>query len=185
MKNSPREDPSTHFATVKGSKITPSEFERIQTTLHKHAEYFQVGKTSILVLGHYGDTEKPRLTAVRDLLRDSGNAAHLLDDIYEFTDLWSAKFKLVVDYADLIIGIYEHSHGGHCWEAGYIDQPMYRKRSHIFYRDYNGDEDALYDAYNGMFWTYINSLEKVGHADTWDDQPELLDEVEDNPEIPT
>lgn len=96
-----------------------------------------------------------------------------MDEVFDFTTEWTAKFKLLVSYADLIVGVYEHSNGGHCWEAGYIDQYEYRTRTHVFYRVYD-DEREQYDAYNGMFWTYLKSLENVGRAHTWTDRDELL-----------
>ena len=129
--------------------------------------------TSYFVLGSYGKDERPRLEAVRDHLATEATAsdtdddvdAFLMDEILDITEFFTSKFKLLISYADHIIGVYEHSHGGHAWEAGYIDQPSYRERTRAFYRTYESDEDQ-YEAYDGMFAHYLLSMERVDRAHT-------------------
>ncbi|ELZ27040.1 hypothetical protein C474_16859 [Halogeometricum pallidum JCM 14848] len=100
-----------------------------------------------------------------------------MEDVFDFTEDWTAKFKLLLSYADTIVGVYEHSHGGHCWEAGFIDQYEYRTRTQAFYRVY-ADDDDQYEAYNGMFWTHMRSLENIGRARSWTDRATLLQQVD-------
>ncbi len=114
-------------------------------------------------LGHYGEDEKPHLKAVQKRLDEPGVHPCLMDDVFDFTEDWTAKFKLLLSYANTIVGVYEHSHGGHCWEAGFIDQYRYRTRTQAFYRTYE-DSDEQYDAYNGMFWTHMLSLKNSGRS---------------------
>ena len=166
-----------------GETLTPERLEAIQTAMHEDLGRF-VGATSYFVLGSYGDEERPRLEAVRDQLAadpaatgdDSKTAAFLMDEIHDITEFFTSKFKLRVSYADHIVGVYEHSQGGHAWEAGYIDQPRYRERTHAFYRVYETKEEQ-YEAYDAMFVHYLLSMEREERGDTWETTENLLDAV--------
>ena len=126
------------------------------------------------------------MEAVRDQLAsdtaalDSGDDADafLMDDILDVSEFFTSKFKLLVSYADHVVGVYEHSHGGHAWEAGYIDQPTYRDRTRAFYRTYETEEEQ-YTAYDGMFAHYLLSMKRVSRAYTWTTSEELRDCVVD------
>lgn len=82
-----------------------------------------------------------------------------------------------MSYADHIVGVYEHSKGGHAWEAGYIDQRAYRHRTRAFYRTYETDE-AQYEAYDGMFAHYLLSMERVDRARAWETTEDLLASIQ-------
>ena len=166
-----------------GETLTPERLEAIQTAMHEDLGRF-VGATSYFVLGSYGDEERPRLEAVRDRLADdpaamgddSETTAFLMDEIHDITEFFTSKFKLLVSYADHIVGVYEHSQGGHAWEAGYIDQPRYRARTHTFYRVYETKEEQ-YEAYDAMFAHYLLSMEREERGGTWETTENLLDAV--------
>ena len=167
-----------------GETLTPERVEAIQTAMHEDLGRF-IDTTSYFVLGSYGKEERPRLEAVRDQLAsdamptstDDDVEAFLMDEILDISDFFTSKFKLLVSYADHIVGVYEHSKGGHAWEAGYIDQPAYRDRTRAFYRIYGTDE-AQYEAYDGMFAHYLLSMERVDRAQTWEPTEDLLDAVQ-------
>ena len=167
-----------------GETLTPERLEAIQTAMHEDLGRF-IESTSYFVLGSYGDDERPRLEAVRDLLAYEGTPAtadrdvdaFLMDEIVDVSEFFTSKFKLLVSYADHVVGVYEHSQGGHAWEAGYVDQPAYRDRTRVFYRVYGTDEEQ-YAAYDGMFAHYLLSMERVDRAHTWETTEELLDRVE-------
>lgn len=167
-----------------GEMLTPERVEAIQTAMHEDLGRF-INNTSYFVLGSYGGKERPRLEAVRDQLgseattsnSDDGVDAFLMDDILDVSEFFTSKFKLLVSYADHIVGVYEHSQGGHAWEAGYIDQPIYRDRTRAFYRTYE-TEEVQYAAYDGMFAHYLLSMERVDRAYTWTTPEELRDCVE-------
>ena len=126
------------------------------------------------------------MDAVRDQLAsdavapnsDDGVDAFLMDDILDVSEFFTSKFKLLVSYADHIVGVYEHSHGGHAWEAGYIDQPTYRYRTRACYRIHETEAEQ-YTAYDGMFAHYLLSMDRVGRAYTWTTPEELRDGVAD------
>lgn len=168
-----------------GETLTPERVEAIQTAMHDDLGRF-VDTTSFFVLGSYGDEERARLERVRDRIEseaapastDSDATAFLMDDILDITEFFTSKFKLLVSYADHVVGVYEHSRGGHAWEAGYIDQPAYRDRTMAFYRVYESDEEQ-YEAYDGMFAHYLLSMERVDRARTWETTQDLLDRVHD------
>jgi hypothetical protein len=167
-----------------GETLTPERLEAIQTAMHEDLGRF-IDTTAYFVLGSYGDEERPRLEAVRDYLAregtpagtDSDVDAFLMDEIHDISEFFTSKFKLLVSYADHIVGVYEHSQGGHAWEAGYIDQPVYRERTNAFYRVYETEEEQ-YAAYDAMFAHYLLSMERVNRARTWETTDDLLNHVE-------
>ena len=167
-----------------GETLTPERVEAIQTAMHDDFRQF-IETTSYFVLGSYGEEERPCLEAVRNQLAsdatpagaDDDVEAFLMDGILGISDFFTSKFKVVVSYADHIVGVYEHSKGGHAREAGYIDQPGYRERTRAFYRIYDTDE-AQYEAYDGMFAHYLLSMERVDRAWTWETTGDLLDAVQ-------
>lgn len=167
-----------------GETLPPERLEAIQTAMHEDLGRF-IGTTAYFVLGSYAADERPRLEAVRDHLGADADAstaepevdAFLMDEIHDITEFFTSKFKLLVSYADHIVGVYEHSQGGHAWEAGYIDQPSCRERTHAFYRVYETDEEQ-YAAYVGMFAHYLLSMERVDRAHSWETTEELLESVE-------
>ena len=144
-----REDPAVidKLGAQPGETLTPERVEAIQTAMHDDLGRF-IDATSYFVLGSYSEEERPRLEAVRDQLAsdatptdtDDDVEAFLMDEILDISEFFTSKFKLLVSYADHIVGVYEHSRGGHAWEAGYIDQPGYRERTRAFYRIYETDE---------------------------------------------
>lgn len=158
-----------------GEALTPEALEAIQTAMHENLGRF-IYRTTYFVLGSYGEEERPRLEAVKTSLDGEERAAFLMDDIHDVTEFFTSKFKLLVSYADHIVGVYEHSRGGHAWEAGYVDQPEYRARTHLFYRIYETDEEQ-FEAYDGMFAHCLLSMERIARARSWRTTEELVDEV--------
>lgn len=165
-----------------GETLTPERLEAIQTAMHEDLGRF-VDATAYFVLGSYSPEERHRLEAVRDQLERDGATgdeadvdAFLMDEIHDITEFFTSKFKLLVSYADHIVGVYAHSTGGHAWEAGYIDQPILRQRTRAFYRTYD-TQDEQHEAYDAMFAHYLLSMERVGRAHTWATTNELLEEV--------
>ena len=175
----------TKLGDQPGETLTPERAEAIQTAMHEDLGRF-ITTTSYFVLGSYGEDERPRLETVRDLLvsdieastPDEEVEAFLMDDILDVSEFFTSKFKLLASYADHIVGVYEHSQGGHAWEAGYIDQPAYRDRTRAFYRTYE-TETKEHAAYDGMFAHYLLSMERVDRAYTWTTPAELRDRVAD------
>lgn len=156
-----------------GERLSPRTLEKIQTAVHENLGRF-IDSTSYLVLGSYGDDERSTLEAVSVALTDVNREAFLMDDILDITEFFTSKFKRLLSYADHIVGIYEHSLGGHAWEAGHVDQPMYRTSTRVFYRIYETQAEQ-YASYDGMFAHWILSMDRVNRAHPWTHPDDLLD----------
>lgn len=163
------------LGNVPGEELTPEALEEIQTSMHEELGRFIYGTTHF-VLGSYGEAERPRLETVKTVLEGEEHTAFLMDEIHDVTEFFTSKFKLLVSYADHVVGVYEHSKGGHAWEAGYVDQPDYRRRTHLSYRTYETDEEQ-FEAYDGMFAHYLLSMGRVDRVESWRTTEELVDEV--------
>lgn len=178
MTDRPQErDVIAKFAELPGETLTPESLEVIQTAMHENLGRF-IGETSYFVLGSYGADERPRLEAVRDALDGEGHEAFLMDEIHDVAEFFTTKFKLLVSYADHVVGVYGHSKGGHAWEAGYVDQPDYRSRTRVFYRTYETDS-VRFEAYDGMFAHYLLAMGRVGRARSWRTTDDLLAAIVD------
>lgn len=173
MTDRPREgDVVAKLAEQPGETLTPESLEAIQTAMHENLGRF-IDETTYFVLGSYDEHERPTLEAVKDVLDDEDHEGFLMDEIHDVTEFFTTKFKLLVSYADHVVGVYEHSKGGHAWEAGYIDQPDYRSRTRVFYRTYETDSEQ-FEAYDGMFAHYLLSMGRVGRARPWRTTDDLL-----------
>lgn len=91
--------------------------------------------------------------------------------------LLTSKSKLLVSYADHVVGVHEHSQGEHVWQAVYSDQSIYRERPIVFDRTYESDADQ-YEAYDGMFAHDLSSMERVQRAQTWETTADVLEAVQ-------
>lgn len=139
-------------------------WEQVKTELHDDLGRV-ISETSLFVLGSYNDNEAKRLEAVCSRFEDHGYP-YLMEDIVELWEFWTTKFKILVSRSDYIVGVYEHSDGGHEWEAGYIDQKKYRDRTYVFKREYPSKE-LEYENYDGMFTHYLQSMDRIGHFWDW------------------
>lgn len=158
-----------------GERLTPRILETIQTALHERLGQF-IDNTSYFILGSYGDDERPVLEAVKAELAGVEADAFLMDDIHDVTEFYTSKFKLLLSYADHVVGVYEHSSGGHAWEVGYVDQPEYRSLTQVFYR-LHGTEAEQYASYDGMFAHWILSMKRVNRSHSWTRLDELVDAI--------
>lgn len=145
---------------------------------------------SYFVLGSYddrerypldGNGERHRVELVRDRLRSRDAAyAFLMDDVPEAWEYWTAKFDILASRADFIVGVFEHSHGGHAWESGYVDHEEHRRNSHVLKREYESD-DVEREAFDGMFAHFLGAMAERGRLYQWSDETELLEQVENVP----
>lgn len=141
-------------------------------------EHLVVSDRSYFVLGSYDDSEKHRLLVVRDLLagRAPGTYAFLMDDFPDAWEYWTTKFKILASRADYVVGVFEHSHGGHAWESGYIDHERFRQKSHVLKREYE-TEEAEREAFDAMFAHSLAVMDELGRVYRWSDDAELREQV--------
>ena len=150
----------------------PSEYERLKTAVHDDILPLVQSEWSFFILGSYDDTERERLRAVQNRLNEIGHAFLMLDTT-EAWDYWTTQFKILATRATYIVGVYEHTDGGHEWEAGYLDHHNYRHKTRILKREYE-TEEAEYDAFDGMFAHYIQLLDRLGYVYFWETEEELF-----------
>jgi len=164
-----------------GEEFTNEDFERVQTAVHDGKLGDVVEKPSALVLGSYDEGDRARLDDVRDQLRDHIEA-YVMEEILEAWTYWTSKFKLLVANSELIVGVYEHSDGGHEWEAGYLDARTRRKKTVVLRRRYPDIEDPADEPFDAMMAHWIETLRCVGSVYDWtldgdDDRSSLSDAV--------
>ena len=156
----------------------PEEYERLKTAVHDDILPLVGSERSFFILGSYDDAERERLRMVQDRLSEIGHAFLMLDTT-EAWDYWTTQFKIFASRATYIVGVYEHTDGGHEWEAGYLDHHDYRHKTRILKREYETDE-AEYEAFDGMFAHYIQLLDRLGHVYFWDDEQKLFADALEN-----
>ncbi|WP_435180685.1 hypothetical protein [Halorussus sp. AFM4] len=117
---------------------------------------------SFFVLG--SDDEEDRLRLVEERL-DAVGEPFLLKDLRAFDDLlrWTTQFKVMANRATHIVGLYEHSDGGHEWEAGWLDHEPYRGKFTALKRDYP-DLDPAEEPFDGMFAHFLETLAALGQV---------------------
>ncbi|WP_335998848.1 hypothetical protein [Halorientalis halophila] len=163
-----------------GEEFTNEDFEAVQDAIHGGRLGDVVDRPSALVLGSYDDAERQRLDEVRAGLDDHIEAV-IMDEVLEVWTYWTSKFKLLVANSDLVVGVYEHSDGGHEWEAGYLDARPHREQTVVLRRNYpdvDAPEDEPFDA---MLAHWIETMRYVDSVYDWtleaDDAPSLDDAV--------
>lgn len=157
--------------------VTPEQYRDLKRAVFG-AEFSALAfsERSYFVIGSYREDEKRRLRTVRDELRTRENAyAFLMDDFPEAWEYWTAKFKILASRADHIVGVFEHSHGGHVWEVGYIDHEEHRRKSHVLKREYESRVDER-EAFDAMFAHFLEVMADLGRVYPWTDEAELLEQ---------
>ncbi len=88
------------------------------TAIHENDDFFNPDIQTVFILGHYGEDEKPHLKAVQEPLNEPGTHPRLMEDVFDFTENWIARFKLLLSYADTIVGVYEQRICRQVWLSG-------------------------------------------------------------------
>jgi hypothetical protein len=141
-------------------KLDYDGWHEIKTNLLPNLYPIATADTSIFIVGAYGEDDGTldRLEAAKSHLDDNINGeVYFLTDVIEAWKYWSTKFKIVASYSTHIVGVYEHSDGGHVWEAGYLDHQPYRDRTYILKRDY--DRPPKDEPFDPMFGHFMQSVE--------------------------
>lgn len=163
-----------------GESFTAEEYEAVKDAVHDGRLGETLARPSVLVVGSYDDGERERLETVRDRLPDRYEA-FLMSEVEEVWTHWTAKFKLLVANTELVVGVYEHSDGGHAWEAGYLEG-RHRDRTVVLKRAYP-DRDPVAEPFDAMTAHWIQSMRYVDSVYEWtpDDEsgPDLGTAVDD------
>lgn len=163
--------------------VTPEQHRRLKAAVFGEAfGALAASDVSYFVIGSYGEEEKRRLLLVRDGLRSRGDGtfAFLMDEFPEAWEFWTTKFKILATRADVIVGVFEHSHGGHEWEAGYVDHDRFRAKSHVLKREYESEAQER-EAFDAMFAHFLAVLDELGRLYPWATEDELRERVVEIP----
>lgn len=146
------------YETFTGEQIDRDEYARLKRAVETEIVPITEADRSFFVLGSYGDGEEDRLRLVKERL-DAVGKPFLLKDLDAFEDLllWTTQFKVVANRATHIVGLYEHSEGGHEWEAGWLDHQPYREKFTVLKRDYP-DLEPKAEPFDGMFAHFLETL---------------------------
>lgn len=174
------EDTATHSEK---DELTPEQYQRLKDAVF--GETFRkivFSDRSYFVLGSYGEAEKRRVDLVKSHLNDRpGSYAFLMTEVPDAWEFWTTKFKILADRADYVVGVFEHTHGGHEWEAGYLDQPVYRRTLYVLKREYETEAEER-EAFDGMFAHFVTLLDdQFGNVYRWRNDDELREQLENVP----
>lgn len=163
--------------------VTPEQHRKLKDAVFGAAwESLVFCERSYFVLGSYDDEERSRLLVVRDrlLARGAGTYAFLMDEFPEAWEFWTTKFEVLASRADYVVGVFEHSRGGHEWEAGHVAHERFRRKTHVLKREYE-TEAAERGAFDAMFAHFLDVMDELGRLYTWTDEDELETQVENVP----
>lgn len=165
------------------SSLTPEEYEALKHSVAELSPLLTTDRT-YFVLGSYGRPEIHRLQLVKDRLnRRADSYAFLMVDIRsEWTNTY-LKFRLLADYADVIVGVAEHDGGGFLVEQGYFTAlEEYFEKTYVFKRTYDDLESAdvdtavdLENPYSGMQTAIFDMLSAADRLCAWETESELRD----------
>ncbi|SNZ03940.1 hypothetical protein SAMN06269185_0408 [Natronoarchaeum philippinense] len=172
-----------------GRSLTPKEYEHLKRSVAELTPIFRHDR-SYFVLGSYGTPEIRRLQLVKDRLNRRPDAyAFLMVDVRrEWTNTY-LKFRLLADYADLIVGVAEHDGGGFLVEQGtVVTEPAYFEKTHFLKREYDDLPAAAIDTdvdpenpYSGMQTPLFELADDAGRLHRWQTESELEGRVEELP----
>ena len=156
------------YETFTGRSIDRHDYAELKRAIDTDVVPIADADRSFFVLGSYGEAEETRLRLVADRL-DAVGKPFLLQDLDAFDDLllWTTQFKVMASRATHIVGCYEHSAGGHEWEAGWLDHDPYRRKLTVLKRDYP-DLDPRDEPFDGMFAHFLESLAALGRLHRFD-----------------
>lgn len=175
------DDAADAVATLLDRKLTPEEFETLKGGLSDEVvlEALLYGERSYFVIGSYGTderdgAEKERLVTVRNTLeeRHPDHHAFLLDDLPEFYPNWVVQFFVAVRRVDHIVGVFEHSFGGHEYEAGVLTPLSHLHEMWILKRVYES-ESRERSHFDGMMADFFGLVAERETYLEWSTEREL------------
>lgn len=155
------------------------DYRSLRRALHTDILDIIAAERSFFVLGSYETDAKARLTATVERLYNDGHA-FLLDETLDAWENWTTHFKIYADRATHIVGVFEHSDGGHEWEAGYLDHHEYRAKTSLLKRRYPTLEPKE-EPFDGMMAHYMILVDRRDQLFEWKgDEGAGNDELEES-----
>lgn len=156
------------YEAFTGQQIDREEYATLKRAIDTDIVPIVEADRSFFVLGSYGDDEEERLRLAEKQL-DTVGKPFLLKDVEAFEDVlrWTTQFKVLANRATHIVGLYEHSEGGHEWEAGWLDHEPYRGKFTVIKRDYP-DLEPRNEPFDGMFAHFLETVAALGQTYRFD-----------------
>jgi len=150
------------YESFTGQSIDRDEYAALKRAVETDVVPITEADRSFFVLGSYDDEERLRLVADR---LESVGKPFLLKDLEAFDSVlrWTTQFKVMANRATHIVALYEHSEGGHEWEAGWLDHRPYREKFTVLKRDYP-DLDPKDKPFDGMFAHFVETVAALGQV---------------------
>lgn len=159
------------YSEKKEYELSIEGYRSLRRALHTDTLDIIAADQSFFVLGSYNPEEKERLNEAVEQLYNEGHA-FLLDDTLEAWENWTTHFKIYADRATHIVGVFEHSDGGHEWEAGYLDHEEYRAKTSILKRQYPSLEPEA-EPFDGMMAHYMILVDRRGQLFEWEGDEDI------------
>lgn len=160
-------------------ELPPEEYEAL---LEMGAELTNPGvyDSQCFILGSYSTREKQRLEYLKQQINDWSEddyRVYLMDDLADGLHP-VAKFRIIADHSDNIIGVCEHDQGGFQLELGMLlVLSEYQDCSHLLKRSYSDSEE--HEKYNWMLDAGVFDLfEYKDRMREWEDEQEFKIEAE-------
>lgn len=150
------------YESFTGQSIDREQYAALKRAVETDVVPITEADRSFFVLGSYDDEERLRLVA--DRLEPVGKP-FLLKDLEALDSVlgWTTQFKVMANRATHIVGLYEHSEGGHEWEAGWLDHEPYRGKFAVLKREYS-DLEPKAEPFDGMFAHFLETLSALGQV---------------------
>lgn len=156
------------YETFTGKQIDRNDYAEFKRAVETEVVPITEADRSFFILGSYDDEEEDRLRLMGEHL-DAVGKPFLLKDLDAFDNLllWTTQFKVMANRATHIVGLYEHSEGGHEWEAGWLDHEPYRGKFTVIKRGYP-DLEPEEERFDGMFAHFLETLAALGQIRRFD-----------------
>jgi len=154
------------YESFTGQSIDRDEYAALKRAVETDVVPITETDRSFFVLGSYDDEDRLRLVA--DRLESVGKPFLLKDlDALDSVLRWTTQFKVMANRATHIVALYEHSEGGHEWEAGWLDHRPYREKLTVLKRDYPG-LDPKEEPFDGMFAHFVETIAALDQIHRFD-----------------
>lgn len=144
------------YESFTGQSIDRDEYAALKRAVETDVVPITEADRAFFILGSYDDEERLRLVADR---LESVGKPFLVKDLEALDSVlgWTTQFEVMANRATHIVGLYEHSEGGHEWEAGWLDHRPYRDKFTVLKRDYP-DLDPTDKPFDGMFAHFVETI---------------------------
>lgn len=164
------------YETFTGRRMDRTDYAEFKRAIETDVVPITEADRSFFILGSYDEREEDRLELVKRHL-DTVGKPFLLKNLDAFDDLlfWTTQFKVMANRATHIVGLYEHSEGGHEWEAGWLDHEPYRGKFTVIKRDYPDLEPAE-EPFDGMFAHFVETIAALERIHRFDAPTDATDD---------